>query len=318
MDSPLKKKNSSAIHWAVFAALLFLSCLLMAVYAMEGEEGPLHGIQRTTSLVSAPVQTVGTALDSGVSSVTEGAADVVADEDSLSALRETNAQLRLLLAQADEYKKQAEELQALLNLKDAYAAQGVAARIIGKSGSAWDQTITIDKGSDEGVETGLSVMGPYGLIGQVISVTPKTAVVRLLSDSRSGAAALIQSSRVEGIVKGSLEGLLYLENVDEDAQLSVGDVVVTSGLGGSYVKGLLIGTVVNIDEEQGSSSRLIVVAPNDAASSLETVLVVFGIGSASSGDAEKPSGDAEREASASLDASDQEAQDDDTSLQANG
>lgn len=283
MESPLKQKNPAFVRWVTLVTLLVLSCVMMVVYANEGEEGPLHAVQRTTSLVSTPAQYVGSAAGAGLDSLDDGLANATANPETLTGLQETNAQLRKLLAEGDEYKKQAEELQALLDLKDSYAAEGVAARVIGKSGNAWDQTITIDKGSNDGVETGLSVMGPYGLIGQTVSVTPRTATVRLLTDPQSGAAAMVQSTREEGIVKGSLEGFLYLENLDENAAIGEGDVIITSGLGGSYVRGLLIGMVVKVDETQGSSSRLVVVAPNDSASSLETVLVVFDVSSSYSG-----------------------------------
>ena len=94
---------------------------------------------------------------------------------------------------------------------------------------------------------------------------------------------MIQSSREEGIVRGSLEGLLYLQNLDEDAQVAVGDIVVTSGLGGSYVSGLTIGTVVRVEAGEGGSPATVVVSPNAKASALEEVVVVRGIGT--SGDA---------------------------------
>ena len=117
-------------------------------------------------------------------------------------------------------------------------------------------------------------MGPVGVVDQVVSTSRTTATVRLLTDPKSGAAALIQSNRAEGIVRGSLDGLLYLQNVDADVQVSVGDLVLTSGLGGSYVRGLLIGTVVKVEGSAGDATRTIVVSPNDTVSVLEDVLVV--------------------------------------------
>ena len=99
---------------------------------------------------------------------------------------------------------------------------------------------------------------------------------------------MVQSSREEGIVRGSLEGLLYLQNLDEDAQVAVGDIVITSGLGGSYVSGLTIGTVVR-DAGEGGTPATVVVSPNAKASALEEVVVVRGIGN--SGDASDGGGD---------------------------
>ena len=140
---------------------------------------------------------------------------------------------------------------------------------------AWNQTVTLDVGSSSGVETGLTVLGPTGVVGQVISVDGGSCRVRLLTDPQSGAAAMVQSSRAEGIVRGSMDGLLYLENIGADVNVRVGDVVLTSGLGGSYTRGLIIGTVVRVEGSAGSDTRKIVVAPNDTVSLMEEALVVF-------------------------------------------
>ncbi len=86
---------------------------------------------------------------------------------------------------------------------------------------------------------------------------------------------MVQSSRAEGIVRGSLDGLLYLENISADVNIQVGDVVLTSGLGGSYTRGLLIGTVARVEGSAGNDSRRIVVAPNGSVDLLQEALVVF-------------------------------------------
>ena len=205
---------------------------------------------------------VGAAANAGVNSAGQSLENLTADESTLSGLRESNAELRELLAQADEYKQEAQRLQQLLKLKDEYDIEGVGARVIGNPDQAWDQSVTIDKGSADGVQTGLTVMGTSGVIGQVFEVSEHTSRVRLLTDSNSGA----------------LEGLLYLEDLDADAVVNPGDVVVTSGLGGSYTRGLIIGRVVKVDASQGDATRRVVVSPNDTTGTLEEVLVVFGVG----------------------------------------
>ena len=97
---------------------------------------------------------------------------------------------------------------------------------------------------------------------------------------------MVQSSRAEGILRGSLVGLLYLEDLDADAEVNVGDVIVTSGLGGSYARGLIIGTVVKVDAQQGDTSRRIVVSPNDSINTLEDVLVVSSVGASDDDDSD--------------------------------
>ena len=146
--------------------------------------------------------------------------------------------------------------------------------MVGRSSNAYSQTVTIDVGESDGVDTGLTVMGSTGVVGQVIATTGSTATVRLLTDPGSGAGAIIQSSRAEGVVRGSLDGLLYLEAVDADVVVNVDDLVVTSGLGGSYTRGLLIGRVVKVEGSPGDATRRIVVSPNGTAGALEEVFVV--------------------------------------------
>ena len=264
---------------AILVVLLVVAVVLVGMYARESDDGALHEAQNTTTELFSPLSFVGSGIGTGLSDAANSIEDLTASEDDVTALQEANEELVDLLAQADEYRQEAERLEELLELRDSYDIEGVAANVIARSSTAWDQTITIDKGSSDGIDTGLTVMGSSGVVGQVVGISENTATVRLITDPQSGAAAMIQSSRDEGIVSGSLEGLLYLEDLDADAEVEVGDIVLTSGLGGSYVSGLVIGTVVKVESSQGDTARTAVVSPNDDASTLEEVLVVFNVGS---------------------------------------
>ncbi len=259
--------------------LIVASVVMMTVYGREGETGPLHTLQSAVSGAVSPLRIVGGSIESATSTVGDTVDNITADQSTLSGLREYNEQLVQQYSQMEEYKQEAQRLQKLLDLKDTYQIEGTGARVIGRSSEAWSQTVIINKGSDDGVSTGQTVMGTSGVVGQIVSTSSHTATVRLLTDPQSGAAAMVQSSRAEGILRGSLVGLLYLEDLDADAEVNVGDVVVTSGLGGSYARGLIIGTVVKVDAQQGDTSRRAVVSPNDAISTLEDVLVVSSVSS---------------------------------------
>lgn len=265
-------KKTSRILLIVFIAA---SIVLMTVYCMGGTSGPLQVIQRAGNAVVAPFEFLGTSGGAFVDNASQVVGDSTASEETLSALRDQNAELTQLLTQSEEYRLEIERLQDLLKLKETYDIEGVSGRVIGHSFDAWNQTVTIDVGEADGVQTGLTVMGPHGVIGQVISVSPSSAIVRLLTDPQSGVAAIIQSNRAQGIVRGSLNGLLHLENVDEDAKVKEGDVVLTSGLGGSFTKGLLIGQVIQVEGNAQDGTRQIIVSANESSSSLEEVLVVF-------------------------------------------
>ena len=274
MSLNFQNRNGASANRVLLIVLLVVSLVMATVYSREGESGPLHAIQGAVGSISAPLKFVGASASSGMSDAQDALTDASADDATLSQLREQNAELRELVAQTEEYRQEVERLEGLLDLKESSGAEGIGGRIIGRNTDAWNQTVTIDVGTSSGVSTGLT--------GQVVSAQASSSTVRLLGDPRSGAAALIQSSRAEGVVRGSLDGLLYLENIDSDVQVSVGDVVLTSGLGGSYTRGLLIGTVVKIEGAQNDASRRIVVSPNDAATSLEEVLVVTSASESSS------------------------------------
>ncbi len=271
---------------------------MVTAYGKEDTSGPLHSLQAGVSSMVSPLRIVGGSIESATTSISEGFDNVTADESTLSGLREYNQQLIQQYSQMEEYKQEAERLQKLLDLKDAYQIEGTGARVIGRSSEAWSQTVTINKGSEDGISSGQTVLGTTGVVGQVVSAAAHTATVRLLTDPSSGAAAMIQSSRAEGIVRGSLVGLLYMEDLDADAEVAVGDIVVTSGLGGSYARGLIIGTVVKIDTQQGDASRRVVVSTNDSITTLEDVLVVSTVGS-DGGSSDSDSGDSSNSSSSS-------------------
>lgn len=270
-----QQKRQAPFKQALIAILLVLSLVMAVLYSREGEGGVLHTLQGAAHTISTPFQLVGTGIGSVAENVGEQVENATADESTLSALRERNRELTNLLTQAEEYRQRVEQLEDLLDMKNSSSVETVGGSVIGRSTEAWNQTVTINVGEADGVDTGLTVMGPYGVLGQVISTTSNSSVVRLLTDPQSGAAAIIQSSRVEGVVRGSLDGLLYLENVDVDETVNVGDVVLTSGMGGSYTSGLLIGTVVKVDGAAGDATRRIVVSPNNGTEAIEEVLVVL-------------------------------------------
>ena len=255
--------------------LLVLSLVGVAVYASESDTGPLHTVQKTVAGLVAPLKFVGAAGGAVVDSVSTAASDATASDASLSELRDQNQQLRERVAQLEEYMQEAERLQAFVDVHDAYGFESVGARVIGRNTNAWEQTITLDKGSKDGLISGLPVMGQSGVIGMVVLTTASTAEVRLIVSPESGVAAMVQSSRTEGIVRGSLEGVLYLEDMAADANVNEGDVVITSGLGGSYFRGLIIGTVMKVEKNSSGATVRAVVAPNGGIKAMQEVLVVL-------------------------------------------
>lgn len=257
--------------------LLVISLVLVVVYAREGEEGPLHTIQDSTSALSSPLSSIGAASSSLAASATASLEDLTADGQTMNQLQESNATLSQMVVELEEYRQEANRLESLIGLHDAYGFTSVAARVTGYSSDSYNRIITIDVGSASGVTEGLPVMGTTGVVGQVISVSTYSSQVRLLNDTQSGVAVMLQSSRSEGILSGSVEGVLYLEGVDEGVEVTEGEAVITSGLGGGYFRGLVIGTVSKVEQRQGDATRTIVITPNASFDNISEVLVVLGM-----------------------------------------
>lgn len=275
MPFDMQQAGSRPTRRILMVALLVVSLVLVTLYGREGEGGPLHTVQNGVMNVTGQAEGITAGVGAMADATAEAASDLTANPTTLSALREQNEQLRQLLSDAEEYRQEAERLQGLLDMKQVSGVTGPVAHIIGRSANAWDQSVTIDRGAADGVRSGMTIMGSTGVIGQVTRTTENTATVRLLTDPNSGAAVMIQSSRENGIVRGSINGVLYLEDLDEDVIPQVGDVIVTSGLGGSYERGLIVGSVVNVNKTVSNPAGTVVVNPNDSASALEEVIVVL-------------------------------------------
>ena len=267
--------------YGLLIILLVVSLVLVIVYAREGDEGPLHSLQDSASALASPLSSVGTTAGSLAVSATSSVEDLTASGQTMNQLQENNAKLAQMVVELEEYRQEASRLEALIGLHDAYGFTSVAAHVTGYSSNSYNRVITIDAGSASGISAGLPVMGTTGVVGQVISTSTYTSQVRLLNDAQSGVAVMLQSSRAEGILTGSVEGTLYLKGVDENVEVKEGEAVITTGLGGGYFRGLVIGTVAKVEQRQGDAARTIVITPNASFTNINEVLVVLGM----SGDA---------------------------------
>lgn len=188
-------------------------------------------------------------------------------------LRAENEQLRINQARLDEEAAQARRLQTLLDFKQHLAIQTVAAQVIGSSGTEQSRLLYIDRGAHAGLKPDMAVITLDGVVGKVRDVFPFTAQVLVLNDGTSGVGALLEKSRLHGVVKGTSTGDLILDHVMVDEKVEAGDRVVTSGGDRIYPKGLPIGTVAQVSP--GSDLFLnIRLKPAADLHRLEEVLVV--------------------------------------------
>lgn len=181
------------------------------------------------------------------------------DYVDLRTVREENKRLQLettmLKRRLDQLQDQALETQRLermLAMRRASQAEFLTARVVGKDATNWFKTIVLDRGSLEGIRRNQPALAPDGLVGRVVEVTPTSARVQLLTDPVSAVGGLIQRTRVTGIVSGNLGAGARVRYLPLMADVIVGDEVVTSGMGGVFPKGILIGRIASVERKSGA------------------------------------------------------------------
>lgn len=257
--------------------LCVISLLLLTFYLREGDTGPIHALRGGVMTVTSPVRMLGSAVAAPFGALSNIAQNATASSETLSELKKRNEELTAQVAELSEAQETAERLEKLVGLKSTYSLESTAARIIGSTGDAWTDSVIIDKGSASGFEVGMPVCSSGGVIGQIIEVSANTSTVRLITDDQSGVSAMIQGSRAQGVLQGQADGTLRLEYVVSDAEVATGDIVITSGIGGTFPKGLPLGTVASIDRAPNAVYYTIVVRAASSAESNEEVLVITSV-----------------------------------------
>jgi rod shape-determining protein MreC len=182
-------------------------------------------------------------------------------------------QMRLEQVRLSEDAAQARRLQTLLAFKEQFISRTVAAQVIGASGSDLSRVVYIDKGENAGIQRDMAVITADGIVGKVLVVYPSVAQVLVINDQSSGVGAMLEKTRLQGVLRGTAGGEVVLERVMSDEQVPVGETVLTSGGDQIFPKGLPVGTVVKV----GSGKDLflnIKVKPAADLSKLEEVLVL--------------------------------------------
>ena len=165
-------------------------------------------------------------------------------------------------------------LQKLLSLKQKSTYKVIAAKVIARSPDSWSSIIIIDKGSNNGIKRGMTAINYLGLLGRVIETTAFTSKIVLINDPNLSISGIVQRSRQEGLVSGTLGNHLIMRYLTEESDIKIQDTIVSSGLNEIYPKGLLIGTVVDIGKEFSGLSRYALIKPAVNLSNIEEVLII--------------------------------------------
>lgn len=206
--------------------------------------------------------------------------------NEISHLHEQNKQLRaeveLLRAQnltASEYASENQRLRNLLGYKQvATQFDLVAASVIGRDSASWSSVILINRGTLDGVANNMAVVTELGLVGHVMEAGLNSSKVQLLIDPRSSVGTIIQrpESRVAGIVEGDIKNPSFprMVNIPKDSDVKVDDMVVTSGFGGVYPKGIVVGKIIEVHNEEGGLLEYGVIDTSVDFQKLEDVAII--------------------------------------------
>lgn len=185
-----------------------------------------------------------------------------------------NRELRARLVLVDEVTLENQRLKKLLDFVEADPRMVLPALVVAEDASSWARTIVIDKGSQHGVLEGQPVVVAEGVVGRVIKVAPNSSRVLLATDASSSIAGLIQRTRTRGVARGSGQRLT-LEYALRNDPVEENDLVVTSGMGGIFPKGLVVGRVDEVRRNAFGLFQQIELAPSVDFSRLEEVLVLM-------------------------------------------
>jgi rod shape-determining protein MreC len=270
---------------AVLALLVGVSLILLTAYFGESPNSPLHNVQRGIVEVFSPVQQGASTVLSPVKDVAGWFSDTLNAKSQRNQLRK---QVDQLTKQMDYYRQQAtltRQLEQQIKLDNSNSIdtyQPVAADVIGRDPTLWYQTITIDKGSDDGVRFNDPVTGYGALVGKVTTVDPTVSIVTLITDHTFAVAAQVLDSRGDtGILVPAVgnPNQLLLQDLPSHAPIQQGDQVVTAGfqdggLSSLYPAGIPIGQVSGFNQNELLSNQQVPVTPQADLRHLSVVQVL--------------------------------------------
>jgi rod shape-determining protein MreC len=255
------------------AAAIFIQIVCLAIQVKRSTEN------ESSRLIRVWAVTAVTPLEKGIVRLQTGATDLWHNYFYLRGVRQENRQLREQIEQLQleqvrlkQDADQARRLQGLLGFKEQFIAKTTAAQVIGSSGSEQSRTVYIDKGSRDGIEPSMAVISSQGVVGKVITVFKSTSQILLINDQQSGVGAILEQSRLQGVLKGKASGQTVIDKIMSEEDVKLGDRVLTSGGDQIFPKGLPLGAVAKVTK--GPEFLQVVIKPAAELSHLEEVLVI--------------------------------------------
>ena len=269
----MHKSNKTGII-GVIITIIILTMLVIVTNINTSQFSYIEGIANKFVM---PIQNGLTYLKNKINGNSSFFEDINNLKEENKKLKEQNNELNKLVSEMGIIKAENKTLREYANLADEYTNyKTVPAYIIDRDISNFSDTIIINVGTKDGVQSNMAVVSAEGVVGHIISATDRTSKVQLIIDSASSVSAVLTISRDNIIVKGEVGNISELKAtyISADAEPVLNDDVETSGLGGIYPKGLKIGKLTEIIDASNITERYAIIKPAVDFSKLETVLVI--------------------------------------------
>ena len=258
---------------AFIVLLLLFALVLMSLRAKQ--RGGVEFFDALLMEICSPFQKATTLTVKTVQGTFRQYVFLVNLEKENRVLKQKIAELQEENHRMKEMKLTNERMRQLLQFREKNSPSMIGAEVIGQDPSSWFKSVTIDKGEGDGVKKGMAVISPTGVIGQVLKTAPHYATVLLVTDYNSAIDCIVQRTRAKAILEGIGENRCQLKYLLRANEAAVGDVVVTSGLGGNFPKGLMLGEIKKIDKRGHGVFQYAELVPSVDLTQLEEVFVIM-------------------------------------------
>lgn len=268
------EKRTNWRNRIALSLLIALSILILTVHFRERDQGFLHDFQKWSMNLLIPLQ-------SGVSETAKSVSEAWQSIFEFGKLKSENrdlkqqlAFLRQQLVKMNELEMENKRLREQLNSPIRQNFETISASVISRSINSWQATIVVNRGAGDGVVKNMPVVTIDGLIGQVIATSKNASLVQLLIDQKSAVGVRLQASRATAIIEGQGGRELRINYLPRETKVTKGEVVLTSGFGGVYPAGIVVGTVSEASKGTYGLYRDVWVSPAADLSSLEEVMII--------------------------------------------
>lgn len=268
-------KNKTSTISVIIATIV----LIIIVVVSNIGTGKITIMQNIVSIITVPVQNAFVFLKDKISNNDQELSDIDKLKQDNKSLRDENTKLKEAERELEVLKSENNTLKEYLNLRNKYADYStVPAYVVERTYSNYDKIVVINAGEKDGIGVNMPVISESGLVGHVISVTDHSAKVQTIVDTASTVSTTISTAGESILVKGTMDNSEQIKatSIPANATVLQGDAVMTSGLGGVYPKGILVGTIREIINTKNQTDRYANIDTATNFNTLQTVLVITG------------------------------------------